>query len=67
MINLYQIDSLEDGTERFCTSLQLGKGIASFIRKPYGNMEMYSNGPKGFAFYKYTGPYKIIKLNDQQD
>lgn len=61
MIKLYKIDELDNGTERFCTQLQIGMGIASFIREKDGDMKFYNNGKTGFGFYKYDKPYKIVE------
>lgn len=61
MIKLYKIDELDNGTERFCTQLQIGMGIASFIREKDGDMKVYDNGRNGFGFYKYDNPYEIVK------
>lgn len=61
MIKLYKIDALDNGTERFCTQLQIGKGIASFIRGKDGDMKFYDNGKNGFGFYKYNKPFEIIE------
>lgn len=61
MIKLLKIDELDDGTERFCTQLQIGKGIASFIREKGGDMKFWRNGENGFNFYKYDKPFEIVK------
>jgi hypothetical protein len=61
MIKLYKIDELDNGTERFCTQLQVGMGIASFIREKGGDMKFYNNGEKSFGFYKYDKPFEIVK------
>jgi len=59
MIKLYKINELNNGTERFCTQLQIGKEIASFIREKNGDMEFYKYGKRGFEFYKYDKPFEI--------
>lgn len=61
MIKLLKIDELDNGTERFCTQLEIGKGIASFIRKKDGEMKYWRHGVNGFNFYKYDEPYEIVK------
>lgn len=61
MIKLYKIDELDNGTERFCTQLQIGMGTASFIREKDGDMKFYDNGKTGFGFYKYDKPYKVVE------
>ena len=67
MIKLLKIDELDNGTERFCTQLQIGKGIASFIREKDGDMKFYDNGKNGVGFYKYDKPYKIVgSLSDMK-
>ena len=60
MIKLYKLEPLDDGTERFCTQLQIGMGIASFIREKDGDMKFYNWGEKGFGFYKYDKPFQIV-------
>ena len=60
MIKLFKIDTLEDGTERFQTQLQIGKDVASFIRKPNGKMKSYGNRKGCFDFYEYDKPYEIV-------
>jgi hypothetical protein len=61
MIKLYKIGELDDGTERFCTQLQLGMGVASFIRGKDKEMKYYNHGKNGFDFYKYDKPYEIVE------
>ena len=60
MIKLFKIDTLEDGTERFQTQLQIGNNIASFIREPNGKMKAYGSRKGGFDFYQYDKPYEIV-------
>lgn len=60
MIKLIKIDELDNGTERFCTQLEIGMGVASFIREKDGDMKCWDKGKKGFDFYKYDEPFEII-------
>ena len=59
-IKLFKIETLEDGTERFQTQLQIGKNVASFVREPNGKMKVYGNRKGSFNFYEYNEPYEIV-------
>lgn len=61
MIKLYKIDELSNGTERFCTQLGIGKGVASFVREKGGHMKFWRRGKNGFNFYKFNEPFEIAK------
>jgi hypothetical protein len=61
MIKLLKIEQSPDGTERFCTQLQIGKGVASFIREKNGDMKQWTKGKDGWDFYSYNDPYQIVE------
>lgn len=63
MTKLFKINTLEDGTERFQTQLELlyRNDSVSFIRGTDGIMKVWGNGERGFSFYEYHGEYEIVE------
>jgi hypothetical protein len=60
MMKLYKKDILDDGTQRFKSQLYLNRDTVDFIMRIDGVMRCYGYGEKGFNFYPYNEPYKIV-------
>lgn len=58
---LWKVNTMEDGTERFQTQLELGSDTVSFIRTPNGEMKSYRYGDDGPSFYPYNKDYEVVK------
>lgn len=64
---LWKVNTMEDGTERFQTQLELGRDTVSFIRGLDGVMMCWGYGENGTSFYPYTKTYEIVsKIEDMK-
>lgn len=64
---LWKVNTMEDGTERFQTQLELGRDTVSFIRGIDGVMKVWRHGENGFSFYPTDKTYEIIdKIEDMK-
>ena len=59
-IKLFELEPSVTGTRRFCSQLEMNKGVASFIFTD-GQMKEYQYGDKGFGFYDFNDPYEIVR------
>jgi hypothetical protein len=64
-IKLLKVNTMEDGTERFQTQLEVGGDSVSFIRGTDGIMRFWGYGDRGPAFYEYKKPYEIVENKEE--
>ena len=61
-IKLFKLDTIDDGTERFQTQLELGKDTCSFVKRKDGKMYSWGWKPeRGHGFHEYTGEFEIVE------
>ena len=61
MIKLFKVNTLDNGVVRLQSQLLVGKDSYDFIIDDDGICKCWGSGNKGFNFYPYAEPYKIIE------